>query len=70
LEGKLTIILIYLVVIVITPVMIALLTTNVTLAIPLIPDTQSHENITGMNLTGNNAMHIQLCSIHYPCAKK
>ncbi len=43
---------------------------NVTFAIPLLPGTQNNENISSANFTRNNAMHIQLCSSQYPCAKK
>lgn len=37
-------------------------------AVPLIPGTLNVENTSGTNLTA--AVHIQLCSSHYPCAKK
>lgn len=39
-------------------------------AVPLIPGTLNVKNTSGTNLTASNAVHIQLCSSHYPCAKK
>lgn len=44
--------------------------TSLVVAVPLMPGTLNMENTSGKNLTASNAVHIQLCSSHYPCTKK